>query len=247
MKLTVVGSGDAFGSGGRLQTCFHVSHPGGQFLIDCGATALIGMQRVGLDPNDVPLIFISHLHGDHFSGLVWWILHAQYVGKRVSPLRIVGPEGLAERFHAASEALFPSAKPRDFKFEVTFEVYDPTQHGLHGGIGVDVCEVMHPCGAAPYALRLTVADKVIAFSGDTEWVDGLIDISKDADLFVCECYAHETKTPFHMSWAEIRTKLPHLTAQKILLTHMNERMLSCGGDVDDPRVALAHDGLIVEL
>ncbi|MEL7082826.1 MAG: MBL fold metallo-hydrolase, partial [Pseudomonadota bacterium] len=82
MRLTVVGSGDAFGSGGRLQTCFHVTRPDGNFLIDCGATALIGLSRLDLDPNDVSHIFISHLHGDHFSGLVWWMLHAQYVSKR---------------------------------------------------------------------------------------------------------------------------------------------------------------------
>ena len=53
MKLTVVGSGDAFGSGGRLQTCFHVAAPGGDILIDCGATSIIGLQQRGLDPNRV--------------------------------------------------------------------------------------------------------------------------------------------------------------------------------------------------
>ncbi len=70
MKLTVIGSSDAFGSGGRLQTCFHVTHPGGQFLIDCGATSLIGLARQGIDPNGISAIFISHLHGDHF-GRAW--------------------------------------------------------------------------------------------------------------------------------------------------------------------------------
>jgi len=51
MKLTIVGSGDAFGSGGRLQSCYHVALPGEEFLIDCGATSMIGMQRFGLDPD----------------------------------------------------------------------------------------------------------------------------------------------------------------------------------------------------
>jgi ribonuclease BN (tRNA processing enzyme) len=70
MKLTVVGSGDAFGSGGRLQTCFHVALGGDEILIDCGATALIGLQQLGLDPNRISKIFVSHLHGDHFGGLI---------------------------------------------------------------------------------------------------------------------------------------------------------------------------------
>lgn len=45
MKLTVIGSGDAFGSGGRLQSCYHVSTDGGEFLIDCGATTIMGFNR----------------------------------------------------------------------------------------------------------------------------------------------------------------------------------------------------------
>ena len=48
MKLTVVGCGDAFGSGGRLQTCYHVEAARTRFLIDCGATALIGLARLKL-------------------------------------------------------------------------------------------------------------------------------------------------------------------------------------------------------
>ena len=85
MKLTVLGCGDAFGSGGRLQTCYHVETAATRFLIDCGATALIGFNRFGLDPNAVETIFISHLHGDHFAGLVWWLIHAQHVAKRTRP------------------------------------------------------------------------------------------------------------------------------------------------------------------
>ena len=109
MKLTVIGSGDAFGSGGRLQTCYHVADAENEFLIDCGATALIGFHKAGLDPNRVGTIFISHLHGDHFAGLVWWLLHALHVARRTAPLDIVGPQGIAERYRTAAEALFPGA------------------------------------------------------------------------------------------------------------------------------------------
>ena len=54
--MTVVGCGDAFGSGGRLQTCYHVETAATRFLIDCGASALIGFNRTGLEPNAVATI-----------------------------------------------------------------------------------------------------------------------------------------------------------------------------------------------
>src|SRR5262245_9803081 len=120
MKLTVVGCGDAFGSGGRLQTCYLAEAAGTRFLIDCGASALIGFNRLGVDPNTVPAIFISHLHGDHYAGLVWWLLHAKHVGKRTAPLTIAGPPGIEARLRAASEALFPGSLSVALRHELQF-------------------------------------------------------------------------------------------------------------------------------
>ena len=120
MKLTVVGCGDAFGSGGRLQTCYHVGSERGQFLIDCGASALIGLRRQGLQPNDIDTVFISHLHGDHFAGLVWFFLDGQHVSRRTRPLTIVGPETIETRFLAAAEALFPGSTQGKRRFEMQF-------------------------------------------------------------------------------------------------------------------------------
>ena len=70
---------------------------------------MIGLNRLRIDPNTIDTIFISHLHGDHFAGLVWWLVHAKHVAKRTSPLTVVGPAGVEARFVAAAEALFPGS------------------------------------------------------------------------------------------------------------------------------------------
>ena len=97
MRLTFLGTGDAFGSGGRLHTCFHLARGEASLLIDCGASAMIGIRRAGLDPNRIATILISHLHGDHFGGLPFFILDGQLVSRRTQPLTLVGPPGLAAR------------------------------------------------------------------------------------------------------------------------------------------------------
>ena len=188
MKLTIVGSGDAFGSGGRLQTCFHVAVRGEEFLIDCGATALIGMQQLGLDPDRVSTIFISHLHGDHFAGLVWWLLHAHYVTQRTAPLTIAGPAGIAQRFAAAAEALFPKSTEIERQFDMKFVEYAERVPLDIGSVRVTPFEVCHPSGAPPYALRIESDGKVLSFSGDTKWVDSLLPAANGADLFITECF-----------------------------------------------------------
>lgn len=78
MKLTFVGCGDAFGSGGRFNTCFHIAATKTNFLIDCGASSLIAMKRFGIDRNAIDTILITHFHGDHFGGLPYFVLDAQF-------------------------------------------------------------------------------------------------------------------------------------------------------------------------
>ena len=110
VQVQFLGSGDAFGSGGRLQSCILVGHPGGRFLIDCGASAMISLRRFGVDPNSIDGIFLTHLHGDHYGGLPFFILDAQLVSRRAAPLLVAGPPGLCGRLPAAMETLFPGSQ-----------------------------------------------------------------------------------------------------------------------------------------
>jgi ribonuclease BN (tRNA processing enzyme) len=247
MKLTIVGSGDAFGSGGRLQTSFHLAIDDWNCLIDCGATTLIGMSRLGLNPNDVAAIFISHLHGDHFSGLVWWMLHARHVAKRSAPLTIVAPRGIKERYRAATEALFPGSSERDLGFELEFIEHDEAHASEVGPASVAVVPVRHPSGAPSYALRLTAAGKTISYSGDTEWVDELAGIAKDADIYISECYSFDKAIPHHMNWHDISSRLDALNARRVVLTHMGEDMLAHADEAAGGRVIIAEDGLVIEV
>ena len=247
MKLTILGSSDAFGAGGRLQTSFHVAHADGEFLIDCGATSLIGLKRQGLDPNRVSTIFITHLHGDHFSGLVWWLIHALHVVKRREPLVIAGPQGVSERFRVTAEALFPGCTETPRKFDLSFVEFVERAPLEIGSVRVIPFEVRHPSGAPPYALRFELEGKTLAFSGDTEWVESLIDAANGADLFISECFAFDREVRYHLSWLTIEKNLDRLGARRMLLTHMGEAMLANRGAVNHPRVGLAEDGLVVEL
>lgn len=246
MRVTVVGCGDAFGSGGRLQTCFHVAAGGAEALIDCGATAVLGCNRLGIDANRIATIFISHLHGDHFAGLVWWLLHAQHVVARTSPLNVTGPAGIEERFRSAAEALFPGATTAPRRFDLAFIEYREREPVALGGWRVTPFEVSHPSGAPPYALRVEHGSKTVSFSGDTEWVEALVPAAHDADLFIADCYGFERPSRYHMNWAAIRDNLDRLGARRVMLTHMSGEMLANRHAVGDPRVILAEDGLVLD-
>jgi ribonuclease BN (tRNA processing enzyme) len=247
MQLTVIGCGDAFGAGGSLQTSFLVRTPTSVFLIDCGTSTLIGLRRLGLRPNDIDTVFVTHLHGDHFGGLPWLLIDAIYASARTRPLTVTGPKGIAARFVIAAEALYPGITTIDRKFELNFVEYEERMPLKVGDVSVTPFEVHHPSGAPPYALRFALDGKVITFTGDTGWVEALCEAAREADLLISECFQYDVTIPIHLDYKTIDANYDRLGAKRVLLTHMGEAMLAKAGEVDLSRYLVAHDGLVLDL
>lgn len=240
--LRVVGCGDAFCSGGRLQTCFHIRTPKQTVLLDCGATALLGMQRQDIDPSTVDLILLSHLHGDHFGGVPFFLMQAHFSGRRTRPLTVIGPEGTRARLDAAIAVLFPDIVKTVWRFP--FEVIEVTagRPFVHDDLTISPFLVDHPSGAPALAYRIENAGKVLAFSGDTRWTESLIEIAESADLLIAECHSYRPNGVPHLDWQTLNEHAPELRARRILLTHMSESMLSRLPGLDTGRFEFAEDG-----
>ena len=244
MRLRFLGCGDAFGSGGRFNTCFHVTTDETAFLIDCGASSMIALRKFGVDPNAIASIFISHLHGDHFGGLPFFILDAQLVSRRTAPLVIAGPPGLEQRLAVTMEALFPGSTAVGRRFALELIELVPGERRAVGGVRVTPHLVRHACGAPPFALRLESGGKVVTYTGDTEWTEALIPAAQDADLFIAEAYFHDRKIRHHLDWQSLAPHLPAIRAKRLILTHFSPDMLGRLGDLP---VEAAEDGKIVEV
>jgi ribonuclease BN (tRNA processing enzyme) len=244
MRLTFLGSGDAFGSGGRFNTCMLVETTVTRFLIDCGASSLIAMKRLRVAPNDIETILVSHLHGDHFGGLPFFILDAQFFSRRSTPLTVAGPPGLRERLTSAMEVFFPGSSKTAQKFELRVVELDPGRRAELPGLTVTPHLVTHACGAPPLALRIEAEGRVIAYSGDTEWTDALVEVARDADLFICEAYFFDRKVKFHLDLASLDQHLDEIRAKRIILTHMGPDMLA---HLAETRHQTAEDGMTIEI
>ena len=174
MKLTIIGCGDAFGSGGRINTCFHLQTAKATLLIDCGASALPALKARAVDLNTIDGIILSHLHGDHFGGLPFFMLDAQFLARRETPLLIAGPPGTRERLDAAMEVFFPKSTGSKWRFEWRVQEIAVGVPSDVLGHSIVTAEVIHQSGAPSTALRLSDGDKTFAYSGDTEWTDALV-------------------------------------------------------------------------
>lgn len=246
MKLTIVGSGDAFGSGGRTNTCFFLETAKTKLLIDCGASALPALKEQGVPLNGINGVVLSHLHGDHFGGLPFFLLDARFLSKRDKPLLIAGPPGTKERLTAAMEVFFPKSSTSKWSFDWRVEEIAVGVESDVLGHTLVTAEVIHQSGAPSTALRLSDGEKTFAYSGDTEWTDALLPIARNADLFICECYAYAGKLAGHMSWEILKDRLGDLGAKRTMITHMNPTMLAKTDDAKAAGVLVAADGLTFE-
>jgi ribonuclease Z len=94
-ELTILGCSGALPAYDRHPTSHFVTYNGQGFLLDCGEGTQIQMARYSIKRARLDRIFITHLHGDHFFGLIG-LLTSFNLNDRERPLHIYGPQGVEE-------------------------------------------------------------------------------------------------------------------------------------------------------
>ncbi len=244
MRLQFIGCGDAFGSGGRYNTCFHVTGKGANFLIDCGAFSLPALKRHGIARDDIDLVLITHFHGDHFAGLPFLLLDAQFT-RRARPLTIAGPRGIETRLAQAMEALFENSSKTKQRFDLRVVALEPEVTASFGAVKVTPFPVVHGESGGPFlAYRIETEGRVIAYTADTEWTETLIPLGRDADLLIAEAYTYDREVKNHLSLKTLAAHLGAIKPKRLILTHMSDDMLA---RLDTLGHEAASDGMVVEL
>ena len=245
VELVVLGSGDAFGSGGRNQPAFLINLPSWAFLLDCGATSLVALKRLGLDPGAIGAIILSHLHGDHTAGIPFFFLQYQFLTRREGPLVIAGPPGTEERVEGLWGLMYKETREMmERRFPVQYLELEPRTWTRIGPVEVYPLQMVHHHTKVAYGYKVKAEKKVLAYSGDTEWTDALIELADGCDLFICESYRYERTLPFHMSYKQIEARRSEFKCQRLLLTHLHADALA---RIDDIRDEVAYDGMRILL
>lgn len=141
-QVTILGSNSAIPAHGRNQTSQLVTVGSSYLLLDCGEGTQIQLRKFRLKFSRIDFIFISHLHGDHFYGLMG-LISSFHLIKRDRLLTIFGPQGLDEIItvqlkHSETKLAFPVrfVALSDDRFnlvleEKSFRVYSfPLQHRI---------------------------------------------------------------------------------------------------------------------
>ncbi|MEL6689285.1 MAG: MBL fold metallo-hydrolase [Pseudomonadota bacterium] len=250
MKVTVLGSGTPEPYGRRASSGYLVEVAGQKLLFDCGGGVVSRLLEIGVAPDAIDILVLSHLHSDHMIDYAR-LIHAAWdmSGKSIE---VYGPAPIAEineRLFGASGALAFDLAART-GYEPSQEVWrerggtvpcpwpEPqiTEIGpnftLQGnGWSLKACEVPH---AQPWllclAFRLEADGKVLTYSGDAGLCEGMEKLSADADLLIHWCYRREGQTISPQ--LDARSPTPSLIAKmaarvgvkRLLLTHIRVQM-----------------------
>jgi ribonuclease BN (tRNA processing enzyme) len=179
----------------------------GRVLLDGGAPLLPHMHRLGVDPGDIAVVFLTHFHGDHTLGLPPFVLHRVFVDRR--PLTFVGPTGVEEHLEKLWEVSWGPDWKRVMRpqFKVRYLTAKPA--GRASGVRYETVKLDHgTMGATGY--RIHVNGKVVAYSGDTEPTAPLDRLVDKADVAIVEATGPGDVFS-HMSWeaaAKLRRRHP---------------------------------------
>jgi ribonuclease BN (tRNA processing enzyme) len=172
----------------------------GRVLLDGGAPLLPHMHRLGVDPGDIEVVFLTHFHGDHTLGLPPFVLHRVFVDRR--PLTFVGPTGVEEHLEKLWEVSWGPDWKRVMRpqFKVRYRTAKPA--GTASGVRYETVKLDHgTMGATGY--RIHVNGKVVAYSGDTESTAPLDRLVDKADVAIVEATGPGDVFS-HMSWEAAR-------------------------------------------
>jgi ribonuclease BN (tRNA processing enzyme) len=94
------------------------------------------------------------------------------------------------------------------------------------------------------ALRVTWQGHTIAYTGDTEWTETLIELAHGADLLIAEGYTYQRRLRFHLDVASLQQHAGRLAARRVVLTHLSAELLA---RADELGWETASDGMTVDL
>lgn len=217
MRVTILGAGTAIPAAGYSPASIAVRVAGEHVLLDAGAGSLKRLQASGAPWHQLDRVFLTHFHLDHCLDLAS-ILFAYRLPqlRRKKPLGVYGPPGLRRLYARLNRAFHGWLSPRGFRLTLT-EVQETTLRFT--GYTVSTRRMNHDQTRA-VGYRLTAAGKSLAYSGDTDVCEGVVELGRGAEALILECSVRdEQKVAGHLTPTECGRLAAAANCRRLVLTH----------------------------
>jgi len=190
IKVTLVGTGGPEYFPDRLGISTLVEANGLKLLFDAGRGTGQGLYESRVNPSDIRVIFLTHLHSDHIEGLAELWMTPWFLLGRDHGIELYGPEGSREMVRGMRQMFAHDLAKRVNKFN-RIENLDVAMHTLgvgivfnQNGVKVTAFPVEHADGNPAFGFRIDYAGHSVVLSGDTTVNDNVVKYGTGADLIV---------------------------------------------------------------
>ena len=215
MQLTVLGSGTAVPVPDRFPAGYLVRHEGRAVMVDCGPGTVRRLAQAGVGAAALDAVLLTHYHTDHCADLaaLLFALRSPPLSPR-PPLTVCGAPGLERLFGKLTEA-WPWLAPRSYELRLV-ELLPGTLHAF--GLEITAVPIRHTAQSLGYRLRADAA--AIAFSGDADECDELVQLASGCDVFVCDTASPDgQKLDGHLTPGLAAGYAERAGAGRLVLTH----------------------------
>ncbi len=216
LRLTVLGSGTAIPVRDRFPAGYLVQSKDSNVLIDCGPGTLRRLAETGDDLDAIDAVLLTHYHTDHCADvgpLLFALRSPRYRGRK--PLTLCAAPGL-QRFLDTLASVWPWTLPRDYELHV--RELQPGSFSLRD-LQVTTLPIRHTAQSLGYRIASTRGAS-IAFSGDADECDELVELARDVDVFVCDAaFPDAQRVEGHLTPGMAGDHAERARAKTLLLTH----------------------------
>jgi ribonuclease BN (tRNA processing enzyme) len=222
-------------------------------LLDFGPRTLMNLLKTGVNRHRITHILFSHFHADHFSDFITFffdaIIYAKYGGGHRPDLTVIGPRG-SRRLLSTIMTTFPSfSRP---PFRVTFKEVGDRSFTI-GDTRISPRTMTHVPDLHCVGYRLEYHGKALAYSGDTQYCDNVVQLCREVDVAVLDCSFPANKPgPAHLHAGQCGQVAKEAGIARLVLSHfypIAERydVRAQAGERFNGPIALGRDRLTIKM
>ncbi|MCH8003623.1 MAG: MBL fold metallo-hydrolase [Nanoarchaeota archaeon] len=225
MEMIVLGSGTSAPQLNKNMSGYLLDFNGNKILFDSGPGTIRQLLKIGVNLQEIDHIFYTHFHNDHISDLPAIIWSNNYGLLRKKTLNFYGPKGFKEYYKILIKNML---RPKKLNYKINIKemrnnsiikINIKNNSIIKNNLIIKSLISKHTNTSVSY--RIENNNKSIVYSGDTDYSNEIIKISKNADLLILECsFPDNKKVEGHLTpslCGKIATKAK---VKKLVLTHL---------------------------
>ncbi len=244
MKITVIGFWGGYPAKNEASSGYLLEYGDYRILLDCGSGVLSELQN-HIQPEELDAVVLSHYHPDHVAD-VGVLQHALLIQQLLSGKKKTVPI----YGHSLDEFEFNKLTYKEITKGIA---YSPDQPIQIGPFTFRFMQTKHPVTC--YAMRIEVDGHVLVYTGDSAYMEELVDFSKNATILLCESNFYSNMNGAqagHMTAHEAGVIANKANVQLLILTHLphygeHQQLVKEASAVFTREIALARSRLEFQL